>query len=222
MTGRSISSALRLLMAATVLAAIATQLSFQVAAGASLVNFFSFFTIQSNIIGVVAVSTAALVRANVRGSLWLSQLRGSATLYMGVTGMIFSLLLSGADVQTPIPWVNSVLHYIFPLFIVVDWLLDRSVHPLTLRQGLIFLAYPIAYLAYCMIRGPIVDWYPYPFLDPRTNGYGFVAVMSVFVAVVALLLVWLLCWTSRQDFGRRSAGPPVAARVVGSTKPASP
>jgi hypothetical protein len=26
--------------------------------------------------------------------------------------------------------------------------------------------------------------------------------MSLFVAVVALLLVWLLCWTSRQDFGR--------------------
>ena len=202
MTGRSISSALRLLMAATVLAAIATQLSFQVAAGASLVNFFSFFTIQSNIIGVVAVSTAALVRANVRGSLWLSQLRGSATLYMGVTGMIFSLLLSGADVQTPIPWVNSVLHYIFPLFIVVDWLIDRSVRPLTLRQGLIFLAYPIAYLVYTLIRGPVADWYPHPFLDPRTNGYGFVAVMSLFVAVVALLLVWLLCWTSRQDFGR--------------------
>jgi len=203
MTGRSISSALRLLMAATVLAAIATQLSFQVAAGASLVNFFSFFTIQSNIIGVVAVSTAALVRANVRGSLWLSQLRGSATLYMGVTGMIFSLLLSGADVQTPIPWVNSVLHYIFPLFIVVDWLLDRSVRPLTLRQGLIFLAYPIAYLVYTLIRGPVADWYPHPFLDPRTNGIGFVAIMSLFVAVVALLLVWLLCWTSRHDFSRR-------------------
>jgi len=203
MTGRSISSALRLLMAATVLAAIATQLSFQVAAGASLGNFFSFFTIQSNIIGVVAVSTAALVRANVRGSLWLSQLRGSATLYMGVTGMIFSLLLSGADVQTPISWVNSVLHYIFPLFSVVDWLLDRSVHPLTLRQGLIFLAYPIAYLAYSMVRGPIVDWYPYPFLDPRLHGYTFVAVMMVFVAVVGLALAWLLCWTSRRDFGRQ-------------------
>ena len=62
--------------------------------------------------------------------MWLSQFRGAATLYMAITGMIFSLLLSGADVQTPIPWVNSTLHYVFPLFIVIDWLVDRSVRPL--------------------------------------------------------------------------------------------
>ena len=222
MTGRGIGTVLRLLMAAAVVAAIITQLINQIDVGASLVNFFSFFTIQSNIIGVVAITTAALAGPAASGSVWLSQLRGAATLYMGVTGMIFSLLLSGADVQTPIPWVNSVLHYIFPLFIVIDWLVDRSVRPLTLRQGLIFLAYPIGYLAYCLIRGPIVDWYPYPFLDPRVNGYGFVAVMSLFVAVVTLLLVWLLCWTSRQDFGRRPADPSPALPVVSPAKGMNP
>jgi hypothetical protein len=222
MTGRSVGSALRLLMAAVVVAAIVTQLVNQLDVGASLVNFFSFFTIQSNIIGAVAVGVAALAGPAARGSVWLSQLRGAATQYLGVSGMIFSQLLSGADVQTPLPWVNSVLHYIFPLFIVVDWLVDRSVRPLSLRQGLVFLAYPIAYLAYCLIRGPIVDWYPYPFLDPRTNGYGFVAIMSVFVAVVALLLVWLLCWTSRQDLGRRPAAGPEDATAIGSGRQATP
>ncbi len=203
MTGRSVGSGLRLLMAAAVVAAILTQLANTVSLGYSVANFFSFFTIQSNIIGAVAVCTAALAGGAARDSVWLSQLRGAATLYMGITGMIFSLLLSGADVQTPIPWVNSVLHYVFPLFIVIDWLVDRSVRPLTFRQGLVFLAYPVAYLAYSMIRGPIVDWYPYPFLDPRTNGYLFVAVMSVFVAIVGLALAWVLCWSSRWDFGRR-------------------
>ncbi len=202
MTGRTVGSALRLLMAAAVVAAILTQLANTVSLGFSVANFFSFFTIQSNIIGVVAVSTAALATGAARGSVWLSQLRGAATLYMGITGMIFSLLLSGADVQTPIPWVNSVLHYVFPLFIVIDWLVDRSVRPLTFRQGLVFLSYPVAYLGYTMIRGPIVDWYPYPFLDPRDHGYLFVAVMSVFVAVVGLALAWVLCWASRWDFGR--------------------
>lgn len=203
MTGRAVGIGLRLLMAVTVVAAILTQLANTVSLGYSVANFFSFFTIQSNIIGVIAVGTAALAGEAARGSVWLSQLRGAATLYMGITGMIFSLLLSGADVQTPIPWVNSVLHYVFPLFIVIDWLVDRSVRPLTFRQGLVFLAYPVAYLAYSMIRGPIVDWYPYPFLDPRTNGYLFVAVMSVFVAIVGLALAWVLCWSSRWDFGRR-------------------
>lgn len=214
MTGRAVGSALRLLMAAAVVAAIITQLANTISLGHSVTNFFSFFTIQSNIIGVVAVTTAALAGATARRSVWLSQLRGAATLYMGITGMIFSLLLSGADVQTPIPWVNSTLHYIFPLFIVIDWLVDRSVRPLSFRQGLIFLAYPVAYGAFCLIRGPIVDWYPYPFLDPRLHGYTFVAVMMVFVAVVGLALAWLLCWTSRRDFGRQVE----PSSTVGSTR----
>ncbi len=203
MTGRAIGSGLRLLMAAAVVAAISTQLANTISIGNSVVNFFSFFTIQSNIIGAAAIVTAALAGEATRRSVWLSQFRGAATLYMGITGMIFSLLLSGADVQTPIPWVNSTLHYIFPLFIVIDWLVDRSVRPLSFRQGLIFLAYPIAYGAYTLIRGPIVDWYPYPFLDPRDHGYPYVAVMMVFVAIVGLALAWLLCWTSRRDFGRQ-------------------
>jgi len=214
MTGRAVGSALRLVMAAAVVAAIITQLANTISLGFSVTNFFSFFTIQSNIIGVVAVTTAALAGATARRSVWLSQLRGAATLYMGITGMIFSLLLSGADVQTPIPWVNSTLHYIFPLFIVIDWLVDRSVRPLSFRQGLIFLAYPVAYGAYALIRGPIVDWYPYPFLDPRLHGYTFVAVMMVFVAVVGLALAWLLCWTSRRDFGRQVE----PSSTVGSTR----
>jgi hypothetical protein len=203
MSGRAVGSVLRLLMAAAVVAAVLTQLGQTLRLGYSVPNFFSFFTIQSNIIGAVAVVIAALAGPAVRGSLWLSQLRGAATLYMAITGMIFSLLLRGADVQTPIPWVNSVLHFIFPLFIVIDWLVDRTVRPLSFRQGLIFLAYPVAYGAYSLIRGAIVDWYPYPFLDPRTNGYGFVAIMMVLVAIVGLALAWVLCWSSRRDLGRQ-------------------
>ncbi len=212
-TGRALGSGLRLLMAAVVIAAIVTQLVHTIDVGSSVANFFSFFTIQSNIIGAVAIGTAALAGPTARSSVRLSQLRGAATLYMGITGMIFSLLLSGADVQTPIPWVNSVLHYFFPLFIVIDWLVDRTVRPLPFRKGLIFLAYPVAYGAYTLIRGAIVDWYPYPFLDPRNHGYGYVALMMVFVAVVGLALAWLLCWTSRWDFGGWDEPTP----SVGST-----
>jgi hypothetical protein len=202
MTGRTVGSTLRLLMAATVIAAVIAQLINGISRNTDVVNFFSFFTIQSNIIGAVAVTTAALATPAARRSVWLSQLRGAATLYMGITGLIYSLLLSNADVQTPLPWVNSVLHYVFPLFIVIDWLIDRSVRPLTFRQGLVFLVYPVLYLAYTLIRGPIVDWYPYPFIDPRERGYVFVAVMSLFVAVVGLALAWVVCWTSRWDLGR--------------------
>ena len=204
-------------MAVAVVAAVITQLINGLDRPAfTIANFFSFFTIQSNIIGAVAVTIAALATPAARAGVWLSQLRGAATLYMAITGLVFTLLLRDltAQLQTTIPWVNSVLHYIFPLFIVVDWLVDRSVRPLSFRQGLIFLAYPVAYGAFCLIRGPIVDWYPYPFLDPRVHGYLYVTVMMIFVAIVGLALAWLLCWTSRQEF-RRQAEPPVAVGSVG-------
>ena len=60
MTGRAIGSGLRLLMAAAVVAAIITQLANTISIGNSVANFFSFFTIQSNIIGAAAIVTAAL------------------------------------------------------------------------------------------------------------------------------------------------------------------
>ncbi len=207
--GRIVVSVLRLVVASLVITAIVVQLS---RTTGTVANFFSFFTIQSNVLGAASMITAALAwRA--RDSVWLGQFRGAATLYMAITGVVFNLLLRDLteSLQTTIPWVNSVLHVVFPILIVADWLLDRSVHPLSLRQGLVFLVYPIAYLAYSLVRGPIVDWYPYPFLDPRVHGYGYVAIMSVFIAVVCFLLAWVVCWSSRWGSARPADRPTVAA-----------
>ena len=214
MTGtgaRLVVSGLRLAVAGVVLAAVVVQLA---RTTGTVVNFFSFFTIQSNVIGAAAMITAALAwRA--RDTVWLSQFRGAATLYMGITGVVYNVLLRGLEdtLQTPIPWINTVLHVAFPILIVADWLLDRTVHPLSFRQGLVFLLYPIAYLGYTLIRGPIADWYPYPFLDPREHGYGYVTIMCLFVAVICLLLAWVLCWTSRWGSARRADRPPVSEPV---------
>ncbi len=86
------------------------------------------------------------------------------------------------------------------------WLVDRSVRPHPLRQGLIFLGHPLGYGVFCLIR---VDsrsdrrLVPLPVLDPRVHGYLYVTVMMIFVAIVGLALAWLLCWTSRRDFARQ-------------------
>ena len=54
----------------------------------------------------------------------------------------------------------------------------------------IFIIFPVVYGVYSLIRGPIVDWYPYPFLDPRGSGYVPLAIGLV-VLVVAFLLIAL-------------------------------
>jgi hypothetical protein len=61
------------------------------------------------------------------------------------------------------------------------------------KQALIWLAYPLVFCAYSLIRGPIVGWYPYPFLDPDlSGGYGGVALSCIAIAIGAAIGVWLV------------------------------
>ena len=68
-------------------------------------------------------------------------------------------------------WDNIVLHYLMPALIVFDWMITPPKLRISFWRGLIWLVYPFAYVAYSLIRGNSVDWYPYPFLDPGHRGY---------------------------------------------------
>ncbi|MEC5179728.1 Pr6Pr family membrane protein [Arthrobacter sp. CG_A4] len=89
--------------------------------------------------------------------------------YMTITGIVYSLLLSDVEVNTPIPWVNVVLHFTIPTVMVIDWLVDLPRIRVSLRESLIWLAFPLLYLVYSLLRGPIVGWYPHPFLALGTT-----------------------------------------------------
>lgn len=153
-------------------------------------NFVSYFTIQSNVLaaGVLLVVGAVVLRG--RDPDRLASLRGAATLYMVVTGVVYVLLLRGVDVQTPEPW-NTVLHYVMPVVMLVDWLAFPPRRSPAYRRALWWLAYPVAYLLYSLVRGAAVDWYPYPFLDP-VDGYAPVLVVSSAMLIAAAGLIWAL------------------------------
>jgi hypothetical protein len=159
-------------------------------------NFFSFFTIQSNIIAVAALCLLVLVPRDRRTALF-DGARGGAVLYIAITGVVFALLLSGLqeELQTTTPWVDFVVHKLMPVVVVADWLVDPPRNRLPLWTVLAWLAYPFAWLAYTLARGEIVDWYPYPFVDVSALGYGGVLARSVGLtlgfAVAALALLWV-------------------------------
>ncbi|MEO7007369.1 MAG: Pr6Pr family membrane protein [Terrimesophilobacter sp.] len=160
------------------------------------VNFFSFFTVQSNIIAVGTLAVAAACTWRGQRPRWLDYVRGAATIYMVITGITYSLLLRNVAVDTAVPWVNLVLHYVLPIVMIVDWMIDLPQVRISVRSAMIWLVYPVLYLAYSLIRGPIVDWYPYPFLDPRPSGYGAVVVVSLAIALGGLLFAVLASWTT--------------------------
>ena len=74
--------------------------------------------------------------------------------------------------QLQLVWVDVVLHKIFPIVVVLDWILDPPMTRLTFRDALLWLVFPLAWIGLTLVRGAIDGWYPYPFLDPANGGYG--------------------------------------------------
>lgn len=149
-------------------------------------DFFSYFTVEANALAVISLMLSAFAAATRTAHRGLDIFRGAVTLYMTTTIGIFIVLLSGypSSELTAVPWDNTVLHYIMPMAVIVDWLVAGRVAPIRYRSALAWLLFPVAYLVYSLIRGPIAHWYPYPFVNPATHGYLGVLITSVVIAVV--------------------------------------
>ncbi|HEX6867408.1 MAG TPA: Pr6Pr family membrane protein [Candidatus Limnocylindrales bacterium] len=150
-------------------------------------RFFAFFTIDSNLIGVAAFVWLIADREAQRPKA-LELLRGAAVVYLTVTFFVVITLLSGEDVQLDLVWVDVVLHKVFPIIVIADWIIDPPRTRLTLRDGLLWLAFPIAWVAVTLARGAADGWYPYPFLDPANGGYGQVAIVVVAITIGFLVV----------------------------------
>lgn len=178
---------LRLLFAgATVVAIVATFLDSASKATVNPFNFFGFFTIQGNLIMVVVLVITALLRLTNRqpSSTW-QVVRGSAVAYMIVVGVVYNTLLTNVAGGVSLPWANSMLHAVLPVYVALDWLLFDDRGPLEWRKIWVILLYPAAWVTVVLIRGATDGWVPYPFLNPA-NGYGSVALYCVGILIVIL------------------------------------
>jgi hypothetical protein len=138
-----------------------------------------------------------------------SQFRGAVTVYMSVTGVVYALILAPnlADVAVPEPWIDWSIHVVGPIAVALDWIVFPPPTRIPIQPMLIWLAFPAVYVAYSLIRGPIVDWYPYPFLDPaEADGYGGVAIWSLVVLVVILGFGFLYRWWANRSRSEPATG----------------
>lgn len=200
-------SIVRIAAGAAAITAIVSQLAHVVDDGNPVANFLSYFTIQSNAFAagmLIVTGLFALVRGHdARG---LAHLRGAATLYLAITGIVYALLLRDVDVQTSEPWINTVLHYIMPVVMVIDWCTFPPRRVLPMRRAMLWLAYPAAYVAYSLVRGAAVDWYPYPFLDPREHGFAAVLAVSAAMLVAGAMIIAALTAIGNRRRSTASSG----------------
>lgn len=192
----------RLAFASAAIAAMTYQFAATADSGFQKANFFSFFTIQANLLAVATLCLLVIVRRAERTFLF-DGARSGVVLYMAITGIVFALLLSGLqeELQTTIPWVDFVVHKLMPVVLVVDWIVDPPRHRLRLWTAAAWLLYPFAWFLYTLARGSSVDWYPYPFVDVGELGYG-----GVLGRAVALLVGFGLAAAALLLLGNRLAG----------------
>ena len=161
--------------------------------GNRILRVLSFFTIQANILS--AVTAAQLARNPDRdGPVWRA-VRLAALFGITVTGIVYSTVL--AKIHEPHGWqetsTNTVFHYVVPIMMVLGWLLFGPRPRIEVRTITLAILWPVAWATYILIYGAITKWYPYPFVDVTTHGYGRVVANSVAVVVV-LLVVTGLYW----------------------------
>jgi hypothetical protein len=177
-------------------------------------RFYAYFTIQSNLIGMVALLWA-FRRRNAPPSRALDLFRGAAAAYLTVTFFVVILFLQDVDVQLQVPWIDAVLHRIFPVIVVLDWLIDPPDTRLRYRDALLWLIYPLVWLGFTLVRGAADGWYPYPFLDPANGGYGVVAAYVVGITLGFLALsavyIWLGNWRSERSRPQDDLQEPMPA-----------
>nr|WP_206443977.1 Pr6Pr family membrane protein [Nocardioides sp. KC13] len=217
-------------MAALILAAIVAEfrnaLRTVPAEGSStatvLVNFFSYFTIESNLFAVVALAAGAVWALTRTGPepVWIAVLLAAATTFMTITGVVYNLLLRGIALATT-PWANEVLHLIGPVFLIVDLLFAPPRRRLPWRTIAVVIAWPILWVVYTLLRGehvvaPLTGegwWYPYPFLNPHVqDGYLVVAFYVAGIAVSFTLVAWGVV-----SIGRRRDLAPVVPSTTEAT-----
>jgi hypothetical protein len=151
---------------------------------------FVYFTVQSAVI-IAAVSAVAVFR---RVPEWV---RGAATLYSCITGTVYHALL--ANPSSPFHVVDSgahavhnlLLHTVTPILAAVTWLVVERAR-VQWWYAAVWLSYPLAYLAFALIRGAFVHEYPYPFIDVGKLHAGGVTISSLGFTVAFFLLGLLL------------------------------
>jgi len=158
------------------------------------IDFFSYFTYLSNII-VAIVLTMLARNVNRRGAVFAT-LRMDSLVMISVTGLVYYILLAAdANPQGLQIVSNALIHYIIPILTVVIWLLIGPRGLFRLWTVFAALIIPILWAVYAMIRGAVIDAYPYGFLNAQELGLGTALTNIGGVAILGIvlgLIYWLI------------------------------
>jgi len=154
----------------------------------SVVFYFSFFTILTNIAAVLV--HAALLSPT--GYAWFPafagrRVRAGVAVAITLVFIVYVTVLAGLwRPQGLFLLCDVLLHYVTPAIFVLWWLTAGADGGTRWRDISWWMIYPLAYLACVLVRAPFAGEVPYPFLDVARNGAVGVALSAL--AITALFI----------------------------------
>ncbi len=166
----------------------------------TIVKFCSYFTILTNIIVAVCLTSIAIKPNGKWGQFFFkSQTASAINVYILVVGLVYNTVLrwlwSPQGLQLV---VDNLLHVVTPLWFLVYWCAFVPKKTLQWNYVWAWLIYPLVYCIYVLTRGVFTNMYPYFFVDARQYGY-----VQVFINITVLLAVFLVLSLLLVAIGKR-------------------
>jgi len=148
-------------------------------------NTFAFFTVDSNLI--VGGTTALLAIRPDRTSVTFRTFRLIGLVAITVTGVVYHVALASIfDLDGIDQLGNQLVHTVMPLLTVLGWLMFGPRGQTSRRIAWLSLLFPACWMAFTLIRGAVIHWYPYPFINVAAIGYAKAALNAFWVALLLL------------------------------------
>jgi len=159
----------------------------------SVINFLSYFTILSNLLIALCVTFSVFLPKTKIGIFFSgTSVQTAITLYIFIVALVYNVVLRGIWIVTGWQWVvDNLLHVLNPILYILYWLIFTSKEKLSWKNGIYWTFFPLVYLVYSLVRGSLVNWYPYPFLNLTNIGYSKV-LMNVGVMIILFFIAGLL------------------------------
>ncbi len=149
-------------------------------------NFFSYFTILSNLMAALLTGWTCLTHR-----LPSIVIRSAVLLYIGITGIVYAIVLRHIWVPQGMQWVADILlHYVTPLLYVGYWELFNTEGVLSRAFFWQVQGWPLGYLLYTLLKGWWLGSYPYPFLNVKQLGLWLVLRNALLICGLLAGLAW--------------------------------
>ena len=174
-------------------------------ATAAIIEFFSYFTILSNLLAVLAYLGSLLNKGQGAASFFARPgVKTAIALYIAVVGLVYVIVLRVLwNPEGLAKLADVALHYVTPLYFLAYWAIFVDKARLAYSDIPRWLIFPVVYAVYAIARGAITGTFPYPFLEYPKIGFtrvamNIVVLVAAFAGIGALLVAAGRAMSSRQ------------------------